>query len=85
MIQARNLRKHVYGLILLIIFAISLIGYYSLSFRQPYACSHMDLNGTVLFCIMQFRDAMVVLLMALIALAGLLAYSLAKRKQRLTS
>jgi len=84
MIQARDLRKRVYGLILLIIFAVSLIGYYSLSFRQPYACSHLGLNGVVLFCVMQFRGAMVVLLIALIALAGLLAYSLGKRKSRPT-
>ena len=85
MSRSSNLRKRVYGLILLIIFGGSLIGYYSISFRQPYACSHLDLNGAALFCIMQFRVVTIMLLLALIVLAGMLAYSLAKRKPKLSS
>lgn len=48
---------------------------------QPYACTHLNLTGAVLFCMMQFWEAMVVLLIALIAFAGLLVYSLVKRKK----
>ncbi len=48
---------------------------------QPYACTHLKLTGAVLFCMMQFWEAMVVLLIALIALAGLLVYSFVKRRK----
>jgi ABC-type enterochelin transport system permease subunit len=46
---------------------------------QPYACRHLNLTGAILFCIMQFWTALIV---PLIALAGLLVYSLAKRYRK---
>lgn len=48
---------------------------------QPYACTHLNLTGGALFCMMQFWEPMVVLLIALIALAGLLVYSFVKRRK----
>lgn len=48
---------------------------------QPYACTHLNLAGAVLSCVMQFWEAMVVLLIALIVVVSLLVYSFMKRRK----
>jgi len=46
---------------------------------QPYACTHPNLPGAVLFCLTQFWEVVII---PLIAVAGLLVYSLAHRLRK---